>query len=73
MIAELVSAAATIVTEEFWELQKLYDMGRGTYIEFANAREARVAFAQTMRTRGYRLNANRVWLKAGFAAVMEPR
>lgn len=62
-----------ILTRDFPELSKLYDMARGTYIEFTNLREARVAFSQAMHIRGYRLDANRTWLKAGCAAVIQPR
>lgn len=74
MTVSAMSTNEPVTTEEFLELQKLYDMAGGTYVEFTNPREARVAFAQAMQIRGYRLDANRTWLKAGCcAAVMEPR
>jgi len=63
----------TITTEDFPELAKLYDMGRGTYVEFTNLREARAAFSQAMHAHGYRPGAGKTWLKAGRAAVIEPR
>jgi len=63
----------TITTSDFPELGKYHATTRGTYPEFANRREARVAFARAMLVRGYRLGANRTWLKARCAAVIEPR
>ena len=64
---------STITTRDFPELAKLYDMGKGTYPEFANPREARVTFSRVMHARGYRIGAGRTWRKAGRAAVIEPR
>lgn len=61
-----------IVTESFPALEKRYDLGVGTVGEFSSRQEARVAFTHVMQARGYRLDANRTWLKAGFAAMMEP-
>lgn len=49
----------TISTMDFPELAKRYATAGGTYPEFSNLREARVAFARAMQAHGYRLDANR--------------
>ena len=59
-----------IVTENFIELEKWH---RGSAVgEFSSRQQARVTFTHVMQAHGYRLDANRTWLKPGFAAVMEP-
>lgn len=58
--------------DDFPALQKYYDLSRGVYPEFTNLQDAKVAFRQEMRRRGYRPGGNKSWCKSGVAVVMEP-
>ncbi len=69
----MINIIDPIVTVEFWSLQKQCDHQLGVLGGGSNLREARVTFRRVMRAYGYVRGANRTWLKAGFAAVMEPR
>jgi hypothetical protein len=60
-----------IITETFPELSKHHDSQAGTR-EYSSPQAARVYFARIMWLHGYRPGGNHTWLKAGFAAVMEP-
>jgi len=59
-----------IATETFPELERWHHGDAAG--EFSSQQEARVTFARVMQSHGYQLDANRVWLKVGCAAVMEP-
>jgi hypothetical protein len=60
-----------IITEDFPELTRVYDLKQGVLNEFGNLAAAKDLFAQTMRKHGYR-KASRTWIKDGVAAVMQP-
>jgi len=64
--------AKDILTEDFPELWKRYDAQIGVVREFTSSRNAHVEFGRVMRARGYVPGPNHVWIKPGFAAVMEP-
>lgn len=61
-----------VVVEDFPEMEKRFDYAAGVIGEFSSGQAARVAFTHAMQAHGYRLDANRTWIKPRFAAVMEP-
>jgi len=68
----MTTPSKDILIEDFPELQRRYDTQTGVVREFTSPRDAHIAFARAMRARGYALGSNHVWIKPGFAAVMEP-